>query len=210
MVTVPQLHLITPPIMDAATLVAVKAAVAAPRALPMAVQIRIKTGTDRERLQAAAALADVARDGGAMVLVDDRVDIALAIEADGVHVGDDDLPVAVARRVLGPDAVIGATCRTPEAAVRAAADGATYLGVGPAYATTTKIGLPDPIGPAGISAVVAAVDLPVIAIAGVTPDRVVELLAAGAHGVAVVGAVFAADDPARATGRFFAALEDTP
>jgi thiamine-phosphate pyrophosphorylase len=87
------------------------------------------------------------------------------------------------------------------------AAGADYLGVGPAYATTTKTGLPDPLGPAGVAAVAAAVDVPVIAIGGVTADRVGELVAAGSAGVAVVGAVSGARDPAAATRRLLRELD---
>ena len=88
-----------------------------------------------------------------MCLVNDRLHVALAAGADGGHVGADDLPVAAARRVLGPAAVLGATCRTAAEARAAAAAGATYLGVGPAFATSTKDGLPAPLGPAGVAAV---------------------------------------------------------
>lgn len=201
--TVPNLHLITPPDGHEATRAAIAAAVDAGARL---VQVRIKSGTDRERFAITWDLAEVARAAGAAVLVDDRVDFALAVGADGVHVGDDDLPVATARALLGPDAIIGATARTPEAGRKAVAAGATYLGVGPAYTTATKDGLPAPIGVEGVAAVAAAVDVPVIAIAGVTADRVPELLAAGAHGVAVVGAVFSAADPGAATAELVTAL----
>jgi thiamine-phosphate pyrophosphorylase len=137
-----------------------------------------------------------------LCLVNDRVGVALAAGADGVHVGADDLPVAVARRVLGPDAVLGATCRTPASARAAVADGATYLGAGPAFPTSTKDGLPPPIGPMGVAAVAAAVPgTPVIAIGGVTPDRVGVL---AGYGVAAVSAIAA--DPAGATIAFLKAL----
>jgi thiamine-phosphate pyrophosphorylase len=140
--------------------------------------------------------------------VTDRLHLARAAGAAGGPVGAADLPVAAARRVLGPDAVLGATARTPEQARAAVAAGASYLGVGPAYATVTKEGLPAPIGPVGVAAVVAAVPgVPVIAIGGVTAARVPELLAAGAYGVAVVGAVSAAPDPGDAAGALLAALE---
>jgi thiamine-phosphate pyrophosphorylase len=113
----------------------------------------------------------------------------------------------VARRVLGVGAVLGATARTPAQAREAVAAGATYLGVGPAYSTSTKDGLPPPIGPDGVGAVVAAVPgTPVIAIGGITARRVPELLAVGAYGVAVVGAVCAAPDPARAAAELLATI----
>ena len=139
-------------------------------------------------------------------LVNDRLHVALATGAAGAHVGALDLPVDAARRVLGPAAILGATARDPATGRAAVAAGATYLGVGPCYATGTKAGLPDPIGLAGLAAVAAAVDVPVVAIAGVTVERVPQLLAAGAHGVAVVGAVAAAADPGQATADLLAAV----
>src|SRR5690349_14464596 len=122
----------------------------------VAVQIRVKT-TDAQAYALALEAVAICRAAGAMCLVNDRIGIALAVGADGVHVGADDLPVEAARRVLGVDAVVGATCRTPESAKAAVAQGATYLGVGPAFETSTKDGLPPPLGPERIAAVAAAV-----------------------------------------------------
>jgi thiamine-phosphate pyrophosphorylase len=141
------------------------------------------------------------------VLVNDRLHVALATGAAGGHVGADDLPVPAARRLLGPAAVLGATSRLPATALRAVGDGADYLGVGPCYATSTKDGLPVSIGPEGLRAVARQVaGTPIIAIGGITAARVPELLAAGAHGVAVIGAVSDAADPARAVADLLAAV----
>jgi thiamine-phosphate pyrophosphorylase len=171
------------------------------------VQVRVGDEVcDRDAYRLAETIVALCRQAGARCLVNDRLDVALAVGADGAHVGADDLPVAAARRVLGPGATLGATARDPESARAAIAAGASYLGVGPAYATATKPGLPDPIGPAGIAAVAAAVDVPVIAIGGVTLARVPELLAARAYGVAVVSAIGGAPDPARATADLLTAL----
>ncbi len=170
------------------------------------VQVRIKDGTDRDRLARIAEIADLCRARGAVVIVNDRVDLALAAQADGVHVGDEDLPVAVARALLGPDRIVGATARDAQTARAHQHDGADYVGVGPCYATSTKIGLPPPIGPEGVRHVAEAVEIPVIAIAGVTAARIGELLGAGAWGVAVIGAVAAAADPRRATAELVDAL----
>ncbi|WP_174531680.1 thiamine phosphate synthase, partial [Micromonospora maritima] len=109
-------------------------------------------------------------------------------------------------RVLGPDAVLGATAREPVGARAAVDAGASYLGVGPCHVTTTKSGLPDPIGPEGVRAVAEAVGVPVIAIGGVTAASVPTLRAAGAYGVAVVGALSLAADPAHATAELMRAL----
>lgn len=161
------------------------------------VQVRVEDElTDRLAYELAGSVLRLCRDAGVTCLVNDRLDVALAVGADGAHVGADDLPVAAARRVLGPDAILGATARDPSAARQAVADGATYLGVGPVFTTSTKPGLPPAIGPSGVAAVAAAVSVPVIAIAGITAERVSALVAAGAHGVAVVGAISAASDPA--------------
>lgn len=174
------------------------------------IQIRVTDEmSDRTAYELAGRILELCRRHGATCLVNDRLHIALAIGADGVHVGADDLPVAVARRLLGPDAIVGATARDPQTARRAIADGATYIGVGPAYQTSTKAGLPVPIGPEGVAAVAAASTVPVIAIGGVTAQRVPELCAAGAYGVAVVGAVSDAADPAKACSALLAQLQRT-
>ncbi|MGC4893949.1 thiamine phosphate synthase [Micromonospora sp. DT31] len=181
-------------------------------ALPVAgaelvVQVRVTDdATDREAYELACRVVEACRPYGASCLVNDRLHVALAVGAAGGHVGADDLPVSAARRVLGPQAVLGATAREP-AGARAAVDaGASYLGVGPCHATTTKPGLPDPIGPEGVRAVAEAVRVPVIAIGGVTAASVPALRAAGAYGVAVVGALSAAADPAYATAELMREL----
>jgi thiamine-phosphate pyrophosphorylase len=167
----------------------------------VAVQIRVKS-TEAAAYTLAAAAVEICRPLGTTVLVNDSLGVALAARADGVHLGADDLPIAAARRVAGPDLIIGATCRTPETARAAVADGATYLGVGPAFPTSTKDGLPPPLGPAAIAAVADAVPgTPVLAIGGITAERV-PLLAV--HGIAAVSA-FAAD-PKGAVAEFLAVL----
>ena len=170
------------------------------------IQLRVKGVTDRELYDLGGRLMAVCHEHGAVCLVNDRVDIALAIGAHGTHLGADDLPVAVARRLAGPDHIIGGTAREPIRAAKLVAEGASYLGIGPAYPTSTKDGLPDSLGPAGIEAVAQAVAVPVIAIGGVTASHIRELRAAGAHGVAVVSAVSDAPDPAAATRRLLAEL----
>src|SRR5438552_465500 len=172
------------------------------------VQVRAKGVSDRELFELTSRVVDVCAAHGAACIVNDRVDVALATGAHGAHVGADDLPVDVARAVLGDDAILGATARDAATARAHETDGASYLGVGPCFATRSKAGLPDPLGLEGLRAVADTVDVPVIAIAGVTADRVPELLAAGAHGVAVIGAVWDADDPPAAVERLLRALED--
>jgi len=190
--TIPKLHVVTPPGVDERDLATTHALLQAGAPL---VQVRTKAVDDRTRLRAASGVMRSARTTGATCLVNDRVDIALAAGADGVHVGTDDLPATVARRLLGPDLIVGATCRNAEDARRAEGEGASYLGVGPVFATSTKTGLPEPMGPRGVEAVAAAVDVPVIAISGISVDNAAAVLDAGAWGVAVVGAVYGADAP---------------
>ncbi len=188
---------------------AIDATTAALAAGAPVVQVRAKGCTDRVLHDFAAELVARCRAAGALCLVNDRVDVALAVGADGTHLGAGDLPLSAARRIAGPGHLLGGTAREPVLARALVAEGADYLGVGPAWPTTTKTGLPDPLGPAGIRAVAAAVDVPVIAIGGVTAARVADLLAAGAAGVAVVGAVAAAPDPAAATTELLRALAGT-
>jgi len=199
----PRLHVLTDTRGGRDPLREVRCAIATGRA---AVQVRAKDHTDREVLALTTAILGLARPAGTLVIVDDRVDVALAAGADGVHLGATDLPVAAVRRVVPAGFVVGATVRTPDMARAAESAGATYLGAGPAHATTTKAGLPEPLGPPGIRAVTAATGLPVIAIGGVTPELVPALLAAGAHGVAVVAALSEAADPAATAAALTAAL----
>lgn len=200
----PRLHVITDTSASVDTIGAVRAALSAGAPL---VQVRVEDGaTDRAAFDLALRVAALCADHGAICLVNDRLHVALAVGAHGGHVGADDLPVDAARRVLGPKAIVGGTCREPDAARSHRRAGASYLGVGPAHPSTTKDGLPDPLGAAGIRAVAEAVDIPVIAIGGITPERVPGLLEAGAHGVAVIAAISRAADPFEATRSFLKAV----
>lgn len=201
-----RLHLITDTRPGRDPLAVVRAALPVARA-DLVVQVRVEdSATDREAYDLARRVVDLCTPYGATCLVNDRLHVALAVGAAGGHVGADDLPVDAARRVLGPAAVLGATAREPGTAVAAVAAGAGYLGVGPCRPTATKEGLPPPIGVAGVRAVAEAVDVPVVAIGGVTAADVPALRAAGAYGVAVVGALSTAADPARATAELIEAL----
>ena len=171
-----------------------------------AVQVRLKSGTDRSRYAITEAIARRCAGAGALCVVDDRVDLALAAGAGGVHVGADDLPVDAVRRIAGPGLIVGATARDPEAARARVAEGADYLGVGPTYATSSKDGLPDPLGPARVGEVARSVTVPVLAIAGITAARVPGLLSEGVTGVAVIGAITRAPNPQAAVREFLHAL----
>ncbi|MCU0244568.1 MAG: thiamine phosphate synthase, partial [Acidobacteria bacterium] len=172
------------------------------------VQLRAKDLPARDFAALASETARRLAATGVPLLVNDRVDIALACGATGVHLGQDDLPVPDARRVLGPGAVIGVSVNTPDEARRAAAEGADYVGAGPAFATSTKDTPLAVLGPEGIARIKRAAVVPVVAIGGITAANAASLAAAGADGVAVVSAVLGSPDPegaaadlARAFGR---------
>jgi len=156
-------------------------------------QVRAKSLTDADLLDLTRRVLAFAE--GAIVLVNDRVDIALVSGASGVHLGASDLPIDEARH-LAPGLLIGGTCRDAASAFAARKAGANYVGFGPIYATGSKSGLPDPLGPDAIRA--AAEILPVVGIGGITQQNAAEVYATGAHGVAVISAVWGAPDPVAA------------
>jgi thiamine-phosphate pyrophosphorylase len=165
------------------------------------VQLREKGRSARDRYELGLELREVTREAGVPLIINDRVDLARAVEADGVHLGDDDVPVAVARECLDDDAIVGRSVSTVEAAREAADAGADYLGVGAIYGTTSKDTAPDEsrIGLDRVRAIAAAVATPFVGIGGVTPENAGDVVAAGADGVAVISAITAADDPEAAT-----------
>jgi thiamine-phosphate diphosphorylase len=171
------------------------------------VQLRDKHATSRELLEVATALRPLIERHGALFLVNDRFDIALAAGADGVHLGDDDIPVAEVRRVVPRDFLVGRSADTEVAARAAEAQGADYLGVGSVFGTRTKkevIG--EVIGTEQLGRVARAVAIPVVAIGGVTATNAGACVAAGAAGVAVVSAVMSAEDPGAAVREMLAGL----
>lgn len=172
-------------------------------------QLRCKEMEALPYLRLAERVARLARDAGVPFLVNDRPDVALAAGADGVHLGQQDLPVAWARRVL-PDALIGRSSHEPAQAERAVAEAASYFAVGPVWATPTKPGR----AAAGLSYVrdvaARAIAIPWFAIGGITLDNVADVLDAGATRVALVRAVLDAPDPAEAARGFAEALQRVP
>ncbi|MFN7229332.1 MAG: thiamine phosphate synthase [Synechococcaceae cyanobacterium] len=168
------------------------------------VQYRAKTLSDGQRLEQARRLRHLCADHGALFLVNDRIDLALAVDADGVHLGQDDLPPAVARRLLGPDRLIGRSTHGPAQLEQAVADGCDYVGVGPVHATPTKPGRPA----VGLDCVRAATASPIpwFAIGGVDLGNLAAVRQAGAQRVAVVRALTDASDPAAATAALLAGL----
>lgn len=166
-------------------------------------QVRAKGVTDRALIALTERVVAAVRPAGATVLVNDRLDVALATGADGVHLGRVDLPVPDARR-LAPALLIGATCRSRAHVEAAAVEGVDYAGLGPVFDTSSKAGLPDPLGPAGVGS--AAGVLPLVAIGGIDAARVADVVAAGAHGVAVIGGIWRQPDPVAAAKELVAAL----
>jgi thiamine-phosphate pyrophosphorylase len=169
------------------------------------VQLRHKTLPRGRLLDLARRLAAAVHAAGRIFIVNDHLDIALLAGADGVHLGDDDLPLEVARRLAPPGFLVGASANTPESARAAVAAGADYLGAGPAFATSVK---PEKavIGPEGVAAVTAAVAVPVFAIGGIEEANVARLPAAGVHRACVIRGLAEAPDPEATARRLRAVL----
>lgn len=171
------------------------------------IQLRLKEGSSREMLEAARRLLEETRAAGALLLVNDRVDVAIAAGAEGAHLGDDDLPVEQARRIVPAGFVIGRSVDGAEGARAAESAGADYLGVGPVLATPSKRDAGAAIGEAGVAAVHSASALPIVAIGGIDAHNAAGVARAGADGVAVIRAVMQAPDPAAASRALLAAVE---
>lgn len=174
-----------------------------------AVQLREKHAPARARYELGLDIRRATDETDVSFIVNDRVDLAAAVDADGVHLGNDDLPVAVARERLGRNALVGRSVSTVEAAVEAERVGADYLGVGAVFATDTKDTAADEseIGLDAVAAIADAVDIPVVGIGGVTPSNATDVVEAGAHGVAVVSTITAAGDPKAATRALRSAVD---
>lgn len=170
------------------------------------VQLRLKTADGRVLYERAVQLRRRLAPRGVPLIINDRLDVALAARADGVHLGQSDLPCAEARRLAGPDFLIGISVGSPEEAVCAERDGASYVAASPVFATPTKTDAPPPVGLAGVAAIRRATRLPLVAIGGLHAGNAAEVIRAGADGIAVVSAIMAAEDPAAAARELRAAL----
>ena len=171
------------------------------------IQLRHKTASGTELFSWAVAIRNLCREYHALFLINDRVDIALACEADGVHLGQDDLPAAAARKLLGNTRIIGVSASSLEEAVQAEKDGADYIGFGHIYPTVSKLKEHDPLGPENLKKTVASVSLPVVAIGGITIENAPILISMGATGVAVISAVSRAEKPSKAASELLSALQ---
>ena len=164
------------------------------------IQLRMKDASDDEVSEAAAEIQPMCKAHDAIFLLDDRVELAKELKADGVHLGKNDMPVDEARRVLGEEFIIGGTANTFEDIERLARQGADYIGCGPFRFTTTKKNLAPVIGIEGYRDIIekmeaAGIDLPVVAIGGITADDIDDILATGVRGIAVSGTVLRAENP---------------
>lgn len=174
------------------------------------VQLREKGRSVRERYETGRTVRELTRDAGVTFVVNDRVDLAAVLDADGVHLGGDDLPVRAARRLLGEEAVIGRSVSTVAEAETAEAEGADYLGVGTVYRTDSKDDIPEDehgVGPERVREIAEAVDIPFVGIGGITADNAAEVAKSGADGVAVITAITQAEDPSAATATLGEAVE---
>ena len=171
-----------------------------------AVQLREKELSGGDLHQLASSLRNVLA-GRALLLVNDRADVALAAGADGVHLPEHSVPIEAVRELVGEATLVGRSVHSVEAALRAEEEGVDYVQVGPVYETTSKPGA-TPAGLGLVREVVEAVRVPVVAVGGITAERAGDVLAAGATGVAVIGAIMDADDPKRAASRLRCALDE--
>ncbi len=163
------------------------------------IQFRQKEGSTRALIETAMAMKNAC--GDVPLIVNDRVDVAIAAQADGVHLGQSDFPIEKARHLLGENAVIGGTAKTLAQARQCMAQGADYIGFGPIYATGSKADAGIAKGLDGLREMVNGVKIPIIAIGGITRETAGEVIRAGAHGIAVISAVCCQIDPTEATQR---------
>jgi thiamine-phosphate pyrophosphorylase len=160
-----------------------------------AVQLREKDLTGRQLFDLAAELRKSTREYGAKLLINDRIDVAMAVGADGVHLGKTSLPVVIARRIWGDGLVIGYSAHSLEEAQKAERDGADFVTFGPIYATASKAAYGDPLGLVLLAETARSLTIPVFALGGVKKSSVTEVMSAGARGVALISAIISAQDP---------------
>lgn len=170
------------------------------------IQYRQKSGSTREMIEIARNMKQLCSEAGVTFIVNDRLDVAIAAEADGVHLGQDDFPIPMARELLGEGRIIGGSAATLDEARKCLSEGAEYVGFGPVYPTSSK----DDAGPVSgidiLKQVVEIIPLPIIAIGGVGAENIPDVMRAGAHGIAVISAVCCQDDPEEATRALYQAL----
>ncbi len=162
------------------------------------IQFRQKNGSTRELITVATEMRRLCANKGATFIVNDRIDVAIAAEADGVHLGQDDFPIPLARKLLGEDRIIGGSAATVEEIETCIREGADYVGFGPVYPTGSKEDAGSVSGIDFLKRIVASTPVPVIAIGGIDETNAAPVIAAGAHGIAVISSVCCRDDPRKA------------
>ncbi len=171
------------------------------------IQFRQKTGSTKEMIANSQRIKHLCAEAGVSFVVNDRLDVAIAVDADGVHLGQDDFPIPLARKILPEDTLIGGSASTLEEVRKCVEEGADYVGFGPVFPTSSK----DDAGPVSgikkLKEVVDAFSVPIIAIGGITPENTREVLETGAAGLAVISAVCCAEDPKEATRNLLKALQ---
>ena len=172
------------------------------------IQLREKDASTRDLIALGRDLGGLCRSAGVALIINDRIDVALAVDAAGVHLGQEDFPISLARRILGPDRLIGGSATTLAQARAVAAAGADYVGFGAIYATRSKANASSPRGLGQLREVAEEIEIPVIAIGGIGLAQAAEVIAAGAHGLAVIQAIVCAEDPCAATAALKAAIEE--
>ncbi|MGH2534050.1 MAG: thiamine phosphate synthase [Thermomicrobiales bacterium] len=172
------------------------------------VQLRAKHLSDREFVELARTLRSLCHAHSVPFIVNDRIDVALAVVADGVHLGVDDLPLEIARGLMGPNAIIGYSPEADDQCVAAGPLGADYLGIGPIYGTSAKEDAGEAIGVDAVGRRASLSGLPVIGIGGINAENAAKVISAGGYGVAVVNAILGQDDPKNAAERLVTAVRE--
>ncbi|WP_238455614.1 thiamine phosphate synthase [Desulfolucanica intricata] len=164
-----------------------------------AVQLREKNVSGLDFYQIALKLKKITVKYNVPLIINDRLDIALAVDADGLHIGQEDLPVEIARRLIGPDKILGYSVSNIEEALRGEAAGADYLGVGAVYHTNSKLDAGSPIGPDGLRKLKQNVNIPIVGIGGINETNISEIKPTGIAGIAVISAILGRDNIAAIT-----------
>lgn len=164
-----------------------------------AVQLREKDLPAAQLYELAVELRQITRDFGATLLINDRIDVALAVDADGVHLGKAGLPVSSARRILGDNRLIGYSAHSTDEALQAQRDGADFVSLGPVYHTPAKAPYGEPVGLAVLAEAVRVLTIPVLALGGIKQSSVADVMSTGVRGIALISAVMNAPDPALET-----------
>ena len=162
------------------------------------VQLREKTASTKDFYQLALKVKEITTRYDVPLLINDRIDIALAVDSEGVHLGQDDMPADIARKIIGDDKILGVSASTVEEAIKAQIDGADYIGSGAVFPTATKDDA-DSVSKEELKSIVDSIDIPVVAIGGITIENACELKDTGIAGFSVVSAIMSADDPKEAS-----------